>query len=317
MLSPNLHVARCRLHRQEEERGGSSGDGEMWQEGFMRGPKQRVEAGLVQKCDVTYVRHHEAASRALRFAQVEHGCVSGYAGFCADTDEPADHAQSKMQLVRAGQRITALARTPKCGLVPEQARAIVSAVRRKLCTREHMVQEQLAWVLVTAHHSARIPGSILRSKAAPPHMRTWASSFVTVKKRSLLSLGEQLSAGTTVVAYIHAYVNLQPMPRADAAPADDEDEAADAAEGQAFLAQAERWAGPFAVLEVLQNQGSKQMVGQTVLTANTPDSGVTFSSLWVAPLQVLCMQQVVLAERDGAVELHFLDCSGKHVHERS
>ena len=111
MLSPNLHVARCRLRQQVEERGSSAHDGELHMEQYMRNPKKRVQANLVSNPDHTWLRHHEITSRALRRSQVEYGCVSGYnnRGLLNDSDDLPDHVHSMQQLVRKGLAVTVFA----------------------------------------------------------------------------------------------------------------------------------------------------------------------------------------------------------------
>ena len=162
MLSPDLHVARCRLRKQVEERGSSAHDGELHMEQYMRNPKKRVQADLVSNPDHTWLRHREMNARVLRRSQVEHGCVSGYdnRGVLDDTDDLADHVHSMQQLVRKGLMVTKRVRVPKYGLLPESTRLLVQRICAARDGRKHLVAEHLDWILVLAHHSARTVGCI-------------------------------------------------------------------------------------------------------------------------------------------------------------
>ena len=199
----------------------------------MRKPKLRVQQNLVTNCDFTFVQHQEVAARALRRAQGEHGCASGYGGLCedADTDEPADAVHAMTQPVRKGALITRRCRVPKCGLLPQQAGLVVQRICEAQCHRAFALLEPLDWVLTTAYHSARTPGCVLRSQAGPAFLRTWASSFVSVPRRNMISLaagGAHQPAGNVIV-YVHAFLHLQRRVqdvRACDASSDEEDELA-------------------------------------------------------------------------------------------
>jgi hypothetical protein len=120
----------------------------------------------------------EVARRPLWAAQVEHGCLSKHGGLA---DDPPDTNETGFCLVRNGLLLPKQTRTAKHGLLPADARIVVRAVCiQSGCQRfVDCIPDLLDWVQVIVHHSARTPGCILRSKAAPPYLRTYPSSFVS------------------------------------------------------------------------------------------------------------------------------------------
>jgi hypothetical protein len=321
MLSPNLHIALCRLRRQERERGGAAEDGELYLERFMRGPRSRVKANLVTNCDHTYVCHREIARRPLWAAQVEHGCLSRHGGLADDCDDLPGTNETGFCLVRKGLLLTKQTRTAKLGLLPADARIIVRAVCNRSGCQQFVacIPDLLDWVQVIAHHSACTPGCILRSKAAPPYLRTYPSSFVSLAARSLipLQLDARQPTGGVLIAYLHQYVQLQPGHPAGEGGDEQTDDPASLAEeraGKQLHTHQATWAGPYALVELLAEQTAEVMCGTRTRIANKPAANLATEALYACPLSALCKQQIVLDTKQGANILRFLDCTGKHIH---
>lgn len=77
LLSPNLHVAVCRLPDQELAYGPAACFAEWWMERYMLTPKKRSKFRTVRNPEITYLKHTEMLSRALRLCRVHHpGCMT-------------------------------------------------------------------------------------------------------------------------------------------------------------------------------------------------------------------------------------------------
>jgi hypothetical protein len=74
MLSPNLHVLTCRLHRQELDRGHAAEGNEYYMERYMLDPKKRKAHRMTAHPEITHLRHVEMADRALAKCSLLDGC---------------------------------------------------------------------------------------------------------------------------------------------------------------------------------------------------------------------------------------------------
>jgi hypothetical protein len=73
LLSPNLHVACCRLPAQELVRGPVCMESEWFLERFMQSPQRGIRA---LHAEVTHLTGTELPKRALLLASAEHGCLT-------------------------------------------------------------------------------------------------------------------------------------------------------------------------------------------------------------------------------------------------
>lgn len=285
----------------------------------LRKPKARIQGHLVREVDATYALHTELNERALVEACVSHGCKSGYgllSGVDDDPDARADDGDMR-QLLRKGADITRGVQKPKCGLIPDDARIIVDAVcharvRRGVQQRLHQLQDVLRWVSVTAHHSACVPGCLLRSAASPAMLRRKQSSFATARQAALIPLdpGHRRAAAAGAappqgisVVYCRAFLCLAPLLGAGARPEEE-------GHGLALVYEAENWAGDYALVEVPPEQRRSLFVGTPTRSCASVDDSIELQDLWMLPLADIRQQLIMLTERSSgrhARTLRFLE----------
>lgn len=309
-LSPNLHIAVCRLPRQEALRGPAARDKDFWMERFLRKPKARIQGNLVRNIDMTYALHTEVTERALVNARVNHGCESSYGMLTMDEDAIADPDErdavgDMRQLLRQGAAITRGVTTPKCGLMPDDARAVVDSVCSALAPRPVRrvlgeLTDILRWVAVTAHHSARAPGCLLRSVASPTNLRRKQSSFATVRQSALIPLdSDQRGAANqapprgVAVVYCHAFLHLARLGGRGAPPTEEE-------AGFALFRAADSWAGDYALVEVPPAQRRSVFVGTPTRSCHSVNRAVRLADLCMVPLADIRQQLILVSE--GAFE---------------
>lgn len=314
MVKPNLHIAKCRLPRQERQRGPAARHVELWMERGMRVPKMRCKNKTVSKCEITYLCHSQMSLRGLQQAMVVEGMLSGEnldqygqprITVRSDTSQPL--------LLGAAMVVTSLSRTAKRGVTAALARRIITAAcvhsrgtPAALAAAVLGAQDVLAAVLVTAHGSTQLPGYQLRSAAASDFVRTFDSSFVSVHPRKLVPLRQldQRLTGPAEVVYVHTLVQLEPH----AVGGSDDGLVA------AMAPHAALWKGPYAVVERLGECKRIVFVSTPLHSADAPHLRLAHDSLslYIVRAHDLLEQQMVLRQRADSNRLHFLQCADRN-----
>lgn len=90
-------------------------------------------------------------------------------------------------------------------------------------------------------------------------------------------------------------------------------QAAQLAAGAQLLKDSARWAGSYAIVEVLAEQRDEVFCGTPTRVAQQPRRQLSFAALHAIRLQKLLRPQILLSQRDAdTTVLRFLECIGKH-----
>jgi hypothetical protein len=223
MLSPNLHIATCRLPEQEALRGNAANDIELWFERWMLIIKKRSKYRTIGHVEKSYILNTELTERALLKHCMYHKCALIKA-------DPGD-AQSVVStfLCGNGEHISSRSRVMKCGLDKDAAETVVSALLRASpvdsvtignAQMDEACLKLLDTAVVTVHKSAEVLGIRFHSRAATPRgvrSRSLACSFMRVFARYLIPVGESLRRLPMMpeqqrgmcICYVHSFVRIR------------------------------------------------------------------------------------------------------------
>ena len=322
LLAPNLHIAVCRLPRQELLLLAAAAFKELYMERGMCEPKYRSKNRSSRHCDKTYMLQTEMTERGLAYARMQLGlagdaeeaCARGSMAAAPADDEDAEGAkEGQLQpfLTGKGKPVPAGAQAARHGIDASTAaaivrRAVASCVprgpqRAQLEAAADALLEPLDSVAVFAHSGACLPGFKMRSAASPASWtRSYPSSFAVAQSSLLVPMqsAARRPAGAKQLVYVHTYAEL--APRQLRAGAD--------AHAQAVAAAAAQWQGPYAVVEVLADSKSVTITGLPAMNSKPPVPGIGRSDLFLLPLRGLLSQQIVVKPSDKGL-LWFLRCS--------
>jgi hypothetical protein len=304
MLSPNLHIATCRLPEQEALRGNAANDIELWFERWMLIIKKRSKYRTIGHVEKSYILNTELTARALLKHRMYHKCALIKA-------DPQD-AQSVVStlLCGDGDHISSRSRVIKCGLDKNAVETVVSALLRAspvdsvTIWRSQMNEaclKLLDTVVVTVHKSAEVLGIRFHSRAATPRgvrSRNLACSFMRVFARDLIPVGESLRRLPMMpeqqrgmcICYVHSYVRI----RCHGYQHDD-------------LHRPE-WDGEYA----LKNPKYEEFVEFPTFMTDAIVADLNVEDMWILPLRrALEGQLILITPKVGASNLRFVIPAGK------
>jgi hypothetical protein len=338
MLTPNLHVAVCRLLDQELARGPMARELEFFMERYMLVPKKRSKHKTVLHSEITYLKVAEMIGKALLRARSEHGCltmpelvalagsfarsVGGGAGYDLGS-QPGQH-YSQSHFMQKGQIVTRWTRK-----LPEGT-SMAQAVWACMCAVGVLNHDEwllgdgapLEKVQLCIFTRCQLPAFEMACDISGREGRAWQSSF------ALASVPGRGRRGVYILWYamLTRIVPATPQPAgAGAAAQRASSSSAIEAAGAASTAAVRPAAAPppsptvlrAAVVHVLEDWKSVPLAGIETFSAKDPPRRglgevMDGASVLVLPLSKLLEFFIVVKPASPGGVLRFLRCKGKH-----
>jgi hypothetical protein len=281
-------------------------------ERFMNIIKERSKYKTISHVEKSYLLNIEATHRSLMKNRAMFGCTT------LKPERPVD-LKSATTMLGVGKRIIPSLRASQLGLTCDDARMLTRAALRFIEAPVPNAEDILDSIAFFAYARAELCGIKIYSSAsssARVGCRSYQSSFVRVSARHTIAVDPSSAPATRLIsirgcmyAYVQCYFRAvhhrctseAALARQSTYDASDE------------VAEEDLEVGDYAVLQMLVGARQEVFVGTRTIVTNVPSRSLPCEQYWIAPLEAIQSQLLVLKARSDRNDVRFVECPGKLV----
>lgn len=277
-------------------------------ERFMNIIKERSKYKTISHVEKSYLLNTEATHRSIIRNRALFGCTS------LRKERPVD-LKSTTSLLGVGKQIMLKSKASLLGLTWEDAVMLTRAALRSFGTPAMAPSEAMQGIEFFAYARAELCGIKLSSAASSSTRagcRSYQSSFVRVAAHRALAVDPSsvparsaASFRGSMYAYVQCYFRVCQHSFGVAGASGAMCVAADEPEDQRNE--------NFALLQILSSARQQSFVGTKTIVTTQPSRTLPCEHYWIAPIDAIQSQLMVLKTRAEGTDVRFVECPGKLV----